>query len=98
MKKTKTLATVAILFCSMLLAPSLVRADQDDYYQGRQGQWVQKSNAWQFHDRDGNTYRRSGTSWAWYNGRYHGAEGQAYHYRAAGDNRSYQQFQQQGGH
>lgn len=97
MKKTRFLATVVILI-SFALAPSLVRADQDDYYQGRKGQWVQQSNSWRFKDRDGNVYRQSGTKWAWYNGRYHGLEGQEYHYRAAGDNRSYQQFQQQERH
>jgi len=137
--KTRNLVTVAILLCSLFLAPSLLRADQDDWYQGRQGQWVQHQNAWQFHDRDGNqyresggswrwyseapeynqwyqgrrgqwvqrqngwrfrdadgdVYRQSGNSWRWYNGRAHGEEGSEYHNRAAGDNRSYNQFQNQ---
>ena len=137
--KTRNLVTLAILLCSLFLAPSLLRADQDDWYQGRQGQWVQHQNAWQFRDRDGNqyresggswrwyneapeynqwyqgrrgqwvqrqngwrfrdadgdVYRQSGNSWRWYNGRAHGEEGSEYHNRAAGDNRSYNQFQNQ---
>ena len=137
--KTKTLATVIALICSLVLAPSLLRADQDDWYQGRQGQWIQHQNAWQFRDLDGNqyresggswrwyseapeynqwyqgrrgqwvqrqngwrfrdadgdVYRQSGNSWRWYNGRAHGEEGSEYHNRAAGDNRSYNQFQNQ---
>jgi hypothetical protein len=98
MMKTKTLATVMILICSLVLAPSLLRADQDDWYQGRQGQWAQVHNQWQFRDRDGNEYRKHGNSWSWYNGRHHGPAGSAYHNRAPGDNRTYQQFQEQGGH
>jgi hypothetical protein len=95
--KRKTLAAVVILACSFVLASSSVKADQNDWYQGRQGQWVQQQNAWRFRDRDGNVYRQHGKSWQWYGGRLHGAEGAAYHNRAPGDNRSYSQFQQQGG-
>jgi hypothetical protein len=144
MMKTKTLATAMVLLCSFVLAPSLLRADpnewyqgrqgqwvqeqnawrfrdttgdeyreygntwrwanpvpvahDDDWYQGRQGQWVESQNAWRFRDRDGNIYRQHGNSWRWYNGRRHGAEGSEYHNRAPGDNRTYQQFQQQEGH
>ena len=137
--KTGTLATVIVLVCSFVLAPSLLRANQDDWYQGRQGQWIQQNNAWRFRDRDGNEYRRYGNnwrwynganrdnewyqgrrgrwyqqqnswrfrdidgneyrqygnSWRWYNGRLHGAAGSAYHHRAPGDNRTYDEFQQQ---
>ena len=92
MMKTKTLATVMILICSLVLAPSLLRADQDDWYQGRQGQWVQVNKAWRFRDHDGNEYRKHGNSWSWYNGRHHGPAGTAYHNRPAGDNETYQQF------
>jgi len=91
--KTRTLATVLVLICSMLLAPGLLRADQDDWYQGRKGQWVQQQNAWRFRDSDGNVYRKHGNSWAWYNGRHHSAAGAAYHDRPAGDNQTYNQYQ-----
>jgi hypothetical protein len=142
MVKAKTLATAVILLCSFVLAPSLLRADpnewyqgrqgqwvqqqnawrfrdargdeyrqygnswrwdnapatSDDWYQGRQGHWLQQQNAWRFRDNDGNVYRKHGQDWAWYNGRRHGAEGQEYHNRAPGDNRTYNQFQNQEGH
>ena len=137
--KTGTLATVVIMVCSFVLAPSLLRANQDDWYQGRRGQWIQQHNAWRFRDHDGNEYRQYGNSWRWYkganqdnewyqgrlgrwyqqqngwrfrdidgneyrqygnswrwyNGRLHGAAGSAYHHRAPGDNRTYDEFQQQ---
>jgi hypothetical protein len=137
--RTGTLTTVVILFCSFVLAPSLLRANQDDWYQGRRGQWIQQHNAWRFRDRDrneyrqygnswrwynganqdhdwyqgrrghwyqqqnswrfrdidGNEYRQYGNSWRWYNGRFHSEEASEYHHRAPGDNRNYQQFQQQ---
>ena len=93
--RTGTLATIVILVCSFVLAPSLLRADQDDWYQGRRGQWIQQHNAWGFRDIDGNEYRKYGNNWRWYNGRFHGEEGAEYHYRAPGDNRNYYQFQQQ---
>ena len=137
--RTRTFATVVILFCSFVLAPSLLRANQDDWYQGRRGQWIQQHNAWRFRDRDGNEYRQYGNSWRWYNeanqdhdwyqgrrgrwyqlqnswrfrdidgneyrqygnswrwynGRFHSEEASEYHHRAPGDNRNYQQFQQQ---
>jgi hypothetical protein len=95
--KRKTLATVVILICSFVLASSSVRADQDDWYQGRHGHWAQQQNAWRFRDRSGNEYRQQGNSWRWYDGRPHSSEAARYHNRAAGDNRSYSQFQQQGG-
>lgn len=95
--KTKTLATVLMLICSFVLASSSVRADQDDWYQGRQGHWAQEQNAWRFRDRDGNEYRRNGNGWGWYDGRAHSKEAAKYHNRAPGDNRSYNQFQQQDG-
>ena len=96
--KTKTFATVVILICSFVLAPSLLRADQDDWYQGRKGRWVQQQNAWQFRDSGGNVYRRHGNSWGWYNGRHHGEEGSEYHNRAPGDNRTYNQYERQSRH
>ncbi len=63
--KTRTLATAVILICSLVLASSVVRADQDDWYQGRRGKWVQQNNAWQFHDVDGDQYRQQGNAWGW---------------------------------
>ncbi len=68
MLKTKTFATMVVLICSLVLAPSLLRADQDnDWYQGRRGQWVQQQNAWRFRDTNGNEYRQSGNGWGWFN-------------------------------
>ena len=96
--KTRTLAMIGILICSFALAPSLVRADSDDWYQGRQGRWAQQHNSWRFSDSNGNVYRQHGHSWGWYNGRHHGAEGSEYHNRAPGDNRTYNQFQRQERH
>ena len=84
---------VAILISSMALAPSLVRADSDDWYQGRKGQWTQSHKAWQFRDSDGNVYRKHGNSWAWYNGRQHSAAGEAYHNRPAGNNQTFNEYQ-----
>jgi hypothetical protein len=79
-------------------APGVATADADDvWYQGRRGHWVEAQNGWRFRDIDGNVYRQHGNSWRWYNGRAHGAEGSEYHNRAPGDNRSYQQFQEQEG-
>ncbi len=92
-KKTGTLATAFLLMCSFALVPSLVRADQDDWYQGRKGQWSQTKNVWQFRDSGGNVYRKHGNSWGWYNGRKHGAEGEAYHNRAPGNDQTYNQYQ-----
>lgn len=72
----------------------MVTADADDYwYQGRRGRWVQDHDEWRFRDVDGNEYRRHGNGWQWYNGRKHGPEGSAYHNRAPGDNRTYEEFQ-----
>ena len=77
--------------------PGLATADADDWYQGRRGHWVLVHDAWRFRDIDGNVYRQHGNSWRWYNGRAHGEEGVEYHNRAPGDNRTYQQFQEQEG-
>ncbi len=95
MKKTRILATVVILICSFALSSSMVRADEDDYYQGRRGHWRQQNNAWRFRDVDGNEYRHRGNGWEWYNGRRHGEVASEYHHRAPGDNRTYNQFKNQ---
>jgi hypothetical protein len=95
--KTRTLAMVVTLICAFALTSGFARADSDDWYQGHQGRWAQQHNAWRFSDRDGNVYRQHGHSWGWYNGRHHGPEGSAYHNRAPGDNRTYNQFERQSG-
>jgi len=69
----------------------------DDWYQGRQGNWYQQQDGWQYYGNNGDEYRQGSNGWQWYNGRQHGAEGSAYHNRAPGDNRTYQQFQEQQG-
>ena len=96
--RTKTLAMAGLLICSFALTSSMARADADDWYQGRRGHWVQQHDEWRFRGYDGGEYRRAGNSWRWYNGRRHGAEGRAYHNRAPGDNRTFNQFEHQGGH
>src|ERR1700687_42630 len=64
--RTLALATVVILICSFALSSRSVRADpNEDWYQGRQGRWVQEQNAWRFRDRDGNEYRQEGDNWRW---------------------------------
>jgi hypothetical protein len=63
--KTRSLATVVILLCSFLLTPGLAKAQDNDWYQGRQGRWVQEQNAWRFRDRDGDEYRQQGDRWEW---------------------------------
>jgi len=96
--KAKRLAIVAILVCAFALTSGMARADADDYwYQGHQGRWVQQEHDWRFRDMSGNEYRRHGRGWRWYNGRHHGPEGSAYHNRAPGDNRTYNQFEHQEG-
>ena len=63
--KTRTLAIAVTLISSFVLASSAVRADQDDWYQGRRGQWTRQNNAWQFRDVDGDEYRQQGNAWGW---------------------------------
>ena len=63
--KTRNLATVAILLGSFLLTPGLAKAQDHDWYQGRQGRWIQEQNAWRFRDRDGDEYRQQGDQWVW---------------------------------
>ncbi len=63
--KTKTLAIAVILILSFALAPGLVKAQDNDWYQGRQGRWIQEQNAWRFRDKDGDEYREQGGHWGW---------------------------------
>jgi hypothetical protein len=68
--KTRTLATLLILVCWFVLAPSLLRAQENDWYQGQQGQW--KGQRWQsthgdqwYQGRQGHWYQDQ-YGWHWY--------------------------------
>src|SRR5690349_20013950 len=64
--RTLALATFVALIFSFVLSTRSVKADPyDDWYQGRQGRWVQEQNAWRFRDSLGNEYRQYGDSWRW---------------------------------
>jgi hypothetical protein len=76
--KARNLATVVTLICTFVLASSLVRADQDEWYQGRRGRWVQQNNAWRFRDADGDVYRQQGNNWGWANSQERGDQDQWY--------------------
>jgi hypothetical protein len=58
--KTKTLATVVILICSFVLAPTFLRAEENEWYQGQQGQWQRHGNNWLWKSTHGDE---------WYQGR-----------------------------
>jgi hypothetical protein len=63
--KTRTLATVLILICCFVLAPSLLRADENEWYQGRQGQWHRQGNSWRWKSTHGDEWYQ-GRQGAWY--------------------------------
>ena len=72
--KTRTLAIVLILIGSFVLAPSLSRADENEWYQGQQGQWHRHGNGYQwksthgdqwYQGRQGHWYRER-NGWQWY--------------------------------
>jgi hypothetical protein len=63
--KTKTLAIVAILICSFLVGPNLVRADEDDWYQGQQGQWVKHGSKYRWQSTHGDEWYQ-GKQGHWY--------------------------------
>src|SRR5258708_19136418 len=65
MMKTRSLAAATILLCSFVLAPSLLRADPNEWYQGRPGQWVQQQNQWRFRDNKGGEEPQDGKNWRW---------------------------------
>ena len=58
--KTRTLATVVILICSFVLAPNVLRAEENEWYQGQQGEWHQKGHNWRWESTHGDD---------WYQGR-----------------------------
>ncbi len=64
--KTRTLATVLILICWFVLAPSLLRAEENEWYQGQQGHWYREGNGWQWYGNDGDEYRQGRNGWQWY--------------------------------
>ena len=83
--KTRTLAAVVILICSFLLAPGLLRADENEWYQGQQGDWYNEQDGWRWRSNNGNEYRKTRSGWAW-----------AYHKRnPQTDRRTFQQFKEQ---
>ncbi|MFZ0678343.1 hypothetical protein [Candidatus Binatus sp.] len=72
--KLGTLAAAAILICSFTLAPNLVRADENDWYQGQQGQWQKHGSKWRwksahgdqwFQGKQGHWYQDK-KGWHWY--------------------------------
>ena len=72
--KTRTLAAAAILICSFVLAPSLLKAEENEWYQGQQGQWQRHGNNWQwksthgdewYQGRQGRWYQEK-EGWQWY--------------------------------
>ena len=84
---------------SQALTVEIGRSDRDyahayDYYQGRPGNWYREQNGWYYRDNKGDEYRQQGNRWAWYNGRYHGVEGQEYHNRnPQADRQGYNAYQ-----
>ena len=56
--KTNLFATAVILPVLFAISWSPDEADQNDWYQGRRGQWIQQNNAWRFRDVDGDPATR----------------------------------------
>jgi len=67
--KTTTLAAVLVLICSFVLAPSLLRADENEWYQGQQGQWQRHSNKWRWESTHGDEWFQ-GQQGHWYRDQY----------------------------
>jgi hypothetical protein len=63
--KIRILALVAVLICSFALAPNLVRADEDDWYQGQQGHWMKHGNKWRWQSTHGDEWYE-GKQGHWY--------------------------------
>jgi hypothetical protein len=63
--RTRMLATVAILVCSFALAPSLLRAEENQWYQGQQGQWQRHGKSWQWKSSHGDDWYQ-GQQGHWY--------------------------------
>ena len=108
--KTRTLAGVVILICSFLLAPGLLRAADNEWYQGQQGQWQRHGNQWRWESTHGDDWYQ-GQQGHWYDEKdgwqYLGNNGDRYRKQRNGwawayhnrnpktDRRSYQQFKEQ---
>jgi hypothetical protein len=92
--KIGTLAAVAILICSFALAPNLVRADENDWYQGQQGQWTRHGKKWRWESSHGDQWYQ-GKQGHWYQDKkgwhWYGNEGDEYRQGAHG-------WQWSGGH
>ena len=58
--KTKTLAIVIVLICSFLAGPKMVRAEENEWYQGQQGEWERHGPRWRWRSTHGDQ---------WYQGR-----------------------------
>jgi hypothetical protein len=67
--KAKTVITVLMLICWFALTPGLLRAEENQWYQGQQGKWA--GNRWEsthgdewFQGRQGHWYQeRDGLQW-----------------------------------
>ena len=109
--KTGRLLLILILSCWFLAPLSLLRAEENEWYQGHQGQWRQQGKSWRwtsthgddwYQGRQGNWYDDGRNGWE-----YHTNDGDEYRKRRSGwawayhtrnprtDTRSYQQFKQQ---
>jgi len=63
--KTKAIAAVLILTGWFALAPNLARADENDWYQGQQGQWSHHGKSWQWGSTHGDDWYQ-GHQGHWY--------------------------------
>jgi len=63
--KTRAIATVVILLCWFALAPDLVRADDNEWYQGQQGQWQHHGHSWRWGSSHGDDWYQ-GHQGHWY--------------------------------
>lgn len=66
--KTRILATVAILICSFLFAPNLLRAEENEWYQGQQGQWQKHGHQYRWQSTHGDEWYQ-GKQGHWYQDR-----------------------------
>jgi len=79
--KARTLTTVVILICWFVLAPSLLRAEENEWYQGQQGQWKRQGNSWRWESTHGDDWYQ-GKKGHWYREKkdweWHGDDGDEY--------------------
>ncbi|HXD90526.1 MAG TPA: hypothetical protein VNU00_05650 [Candidatus Binataceae bacterium] len=72
--KTKTLAILLILAGWFALAPGSLKADENEWYQGQQGQWVHQGNRWRWESTHGDDWYqghqghwyKTKHGWEWY--------------------------------